>query len=235
MARPEAIVEAVHSLVRLRRAERDAGPKVRADLSAGLEYIESSIGPTIRPAVAARLLGVSQPSLSRWLDEGEIASVLTPEGRRELPTSEVVELLEEIEQLGASDTSRPLAAVLKARRLAADELVDIDRLLPRAARTHRTAELQALAYHRLVAERLDDSLVQEARRRLKRWRAAGRIDPRWAEEWERLLELPPDRIGDVISGDDGRARELRQSSPFSGVLSEHERKALLDAVERRAG
>jgi hypothetical protein len=121
----------------------------------------------------------------------------------------VIELLEDLKRLEADHGSRPLAAVLKARREAAEESVDIKRLLPRPPRTHRTAELQS------------------------RWFAAGRIDERWADEWERILDLPLEQIRDVISEDTVRGRELRQSSPFSGALSEHERKALVEAVARR--
>jgi hypothetical protein len=96
------------------------------------------------------------------------------------------------------------------------------------------AELHALAYHRLVAERLDDQAVERARRRLDRWKADGRIHPQWATEWERLLAEPLPRIVRAISADTTRARELRQSSPFTGQLNHHERRRLVEAVERRA-
>ncbi len=226
--------EAIAHILRLRRAERDGGLQHRSEVAAAREFIERSVGPTVRAATAARLLGVSQTALKRWLDKGEIASVLTPEGRRELPLAELLELLEEAERLDAGGSSRPLAVVLRARRHAADEAIDIDRLLPPRRRTHRTAELHALAYHRLVAERLDDRLADQARRRLAGWRREGRIDPRWAEEWERILAQPPARIAKAISADTPRARELRQTSPFADVLNEHERRLLVEAVERRA-
>ena len=41
-------------------------------------------------------------------------------------------------------------------------------------------------------------------------------------------------IAKAISADTPRARELRQTSPFAGALNEHERKLLVEAVERRA-
>jgi hypothetical protein len=227
--------EAIHHILRLRRAERDAGPPLRGDIAAAREFIERAVGPTVRAAAAARLLGVSQTALNRGLEKGEIATVLTPDGRREIPLAELLELLQDAERLGVIGSSRPLAAVLRARRQAADESIDIDRLLPRQRpRGHRTAELQALAYHRLVAERLDDQLVEQARRRLASWRATGRIHPHWAVEWERILALPVPRIATAISADTPHARELRQTSPFAGVVSEHERRRLAEAVERRA-
>ena len=41
-------------------------------------------------------------------------------------------------------------------------------------------------------------------------------------EWGRILEMPIYRIAKTISSDTPRARELRQTSPFAGVLSEQE-------------
>jgi excisionase family DNA binding protein len=228
--------EVVEHIVRLRHAERLAAGPIRAQIEPVLEFLERLVGPTVRPAEAARILGISQPALQRWIDKREISAVTTPRGRREIPLSELVELLEEVEAQRAEGANRPLATVIRERQRRSAEAIDIDRLLPpRRRRSHRTAELQALAYHRLVAERLDDRLVDQARRRLRRWRGEGRIDPRWSDEWERILALTPAQIGRSISADSSRARELRQTSPFAGALSEQERRALTRAVEERAG
>ena len=229
--------EAVRTLLRLRRVERAADPSQRRELRAIREFIRDLIGPTVRPSEAARLLGVSRPALKRWLDSAAIATVLTPEGRREIPLSELVALLDDLDQLDESDLAgRPLGRVLRERERRAEAEVDIDRLLPRRRdRGHRLAELQALAYHRLVAERLDDDLVEEAARRIERWRANGRIHPSWADEWDDLLVRPLSTIARVISADTPRGRQLRQTSPFAGVLNEPERRRLVRAVEERAG
>ncbi len=113
--------------------------------------------------------------------------------------------------------------------------MEINRLLPRRHdRTHRVAELQALAYHRLVAERLDERLVAQARRRLERSRANGSIHPQWAEQWERTLSMSVPEVAQAISSDSKKARALRQTSPFAGVLTEQERRRLVSAVEERA-
>ncbi len=226
--------EAIEHILRLRQAERGVDSSIRVDVAAAREFIEAAVGSTVRPALAAQMLGLSQTALNRWLEKGEIATVLTPRGRREVPLAELVGLLEASRELGVAGASRPLAAVLNTRRAAAEEEIDIDRLLPRRRRGHRTAELHALAYHRLIADRLDDRLVERARRRLADWRTNGRIHPHWAEEWERTLDLPLNRLATAISADTQRARELRQTSPFAGALNEHERKRLVEAVERRA-
>lgn len=233
--RERRLVEAIHNILNLRRVERRTSAAMRDDIASAREFIEQLIGRTVRPATAARLLGVSHPALKRWIDKGEVASVTTPEGRREIPLTELLNLLEEVEGFRGGPNSRPLTALIRDRAKRSIDEIDIDRLLPRkASRGHRVAELQALAYHRLVAERLDDQLLDEARRRLRRWEASGRIDPRWANEWNRVLEKSPSQIARTIGADTPRCRELRQTSPFAGVLSEQERRRLVQLVEARA-
>jgi len=232
--RRDETIRGVEEILRLRRAERAVDAPVRAELRSVREFIEETTGPTVVRAEAARLLGVSQTALDRWIAKGEISSVVTPHGRREIPLSELIALLEDVEEARERGARRPIAAVIRHRQLQSAETVDLDRLLPRSrSRTHRMAELQALAYHRLVAERLSDELVDDARRRVERWRRSGRIDPRWAEKWEQILAMPNHRIRAAISADTPRARELRQSSPFAGVVSEQERRRLLQAVKGR--
>jgi excisionase family DNA binding protein len=228
--------EAIEQIARLRHVERLVGRGVRDEIASVREFLESIVGPTVRPAEAARLLGISHPAIKRWIDSGEISSVITPQGRREVPLSELVGLLEEVEEVrNERSGGRPLARVIRERRRRSAEAIDIDRLLPRRRpRRHRTAELHALAYHRLIAERLDDHIVDDARRRLGRWRQEGRIHARWADEWERTLAMPLPEIAKTISADSARAAELRQTSPFAGVLTEQERRRLVRAVEDRA-
>lgn len=227
--------ETIKHLLRLRKVERLADPRQQSDIVSVSDFLRSLVGPTVRPGEAARLLRISHPALNRWIDKGEISAVLTPEGRREIPLSELLELLEEVEQQRGDGSGRPLARVIRDRNRRADEEVDIERLLPsRRNRGHRVAELQALAYHRLVAERLDPQLVDDANRRLGRWRASGRIHPAWADKWERTLAMPIPRIAKAISSDTSAARALRQTSPFAGALTQQERKRLVRAVQERA-
>jgi hypothetical protein len=235
MARdPEQLSRILQSLVRLRRAEEIAPAEIQHELSAAREPLEELIGPTIRPADAARVLGVSPPGLLRWLDRGEIATVLTPAGRREIPLPELVGLLEGVEAARLAGSQRPIAHVIRERNRRSVESVDLDRLLPRRrARGHRVPERQALAYHRLVAERLTPSLVSEARRRVRRWEDSAQIDPRWADEWHRLLEKPITEIAAEIGSGSPHAAQLRQTSPFAGLLTTQERRKLTEGVESR--
>ena len=226
--------EAINHIVRLRRVERAVEPSLRHDLAAAREYLEALVGPTVRPADAARLLRISHPALSRWIKKDEISTVLTPEGQHGIPVHELIPLLDDVERTGGT-SARPVARALRERRRRSEATIDLERLLPRRReRGHRTAELQSLAYHRLVAERLDDQIVEQARRRLTRWRESRRVDSRWLDEWERVLAMPLAAIAKTIGADTVRARELRQTSPFAGVLTEHERRRLARAVEERA-
>lgn len=224
---------AIDSLVRLRRAERLADLTVREDILPVREFLEDLLGPTVRPADAARSLGISQPALNRWMDKGDVATVVTPEGRREIPLTELLELVEDVDEMRAEGVQRPVARVIRDRQRRALETIDLDRIFPERKRSHRAAELRSLAYHRVVADRLDDLLVERARRRLDRWREADRIHPRWADEWGDVLSRSLSEIGKVISADTAHARSLRQTSPFAGVLNEHERRQLVRSVEGR--
>src|SRR5207247_3005200 len=135
----------IRALARLRRVRRQVEPHLRAEIAAIEEDLQELVGTTVRPADAARTLGLSEPALKRWLDNGQIASVLTPRGRREVPVSELLDLVEQVERARASGLARPLTRVIRNRSRVAEETVDIDRLLPRSrTHTHRTAELQAL-------------------------------------------------------------------------------------------
>jgi hypothetical protein len=235
MATQPPLKDTVESIMSLRRAERAGGMHVREDIASAREFLERLVGATVRPAVAARLLEVSRPALKKWIDKGEISTVMTPEGRREVPLAELLDLLEDVERQRDNAKTRPLAAVIRDRTRRSIETIDIDRLLPRSRpRGHRTAELHALAYHRVVAERLSEELLSEARRRLIRWEQSRRIDPRWGAEWARILALPSEQVAKAISADTPRARELRQTSPFAGALSEQERRRLVELVEERA-
>jgi len=230
-------LDAIERIIGLRRAERHADRSSdRDDIADAREFLERIVGPTVRPAEAARLLGLSRPSLHRWIEEQEVPTVLTPSGRREIPLGDLVSLLEEVGDARGEGAKRPLGRAIRDRHERSEQTIDLDRLLPRQRnRGHRVAELNSLAYHRLVAERLDESMLDQARRRLARWQKVGRIHPQWASEWDRVLAQPLPRVAKAIGADTPRARELRQTSPFAGVLTEQERRRLLQAIEERAG
>jgi len=220
----------IRNILRLRRAERAS--LLSEDIAAVRADLERAVGPTVSRALSARLLGLSQTALDRRIGQGDLPVVMTARGRREVPLSALVELVEEVEeQRRAAAGARPVAAVIRHRRADAERLDPHMMVLGDRPRTgHGSAEARSLAYHRAVAQRLDRATVEEARHRLRRWQREGRIDPRYAERWEQLLGGPLSTVRDVISEDSQKSRDLRQSSPFAGTLTTQERRRVLDAV-----
>jgi excisionase family DNA binding protein len=49
----------------------------------------------------------------------------------------------------------------------------------------------------------------------------------WVDEWDRLLQRPLHELLDALTSTTTKGRELRQNSPFAGVLSEDERSRVL--------
>ena len=224
----EKLVEAI---VRLRRAERV--PVVAGDVAPVRRELESQVGPTLSRSRASRLLGVSQTALDRWVDTGQVPSVLTPRGRREVPLRFTVELLEEIQRLRDKGITRhPLATALGKRREMAEGLVvDAGGSGGGVPLDHTRAERRSLAFHRAVADRLDERLVDEARAQVSRWATSGHLHPSYAEHWRELLAMPIDSIARRIIEDSQEGRDLRQNSPFAGVLNEQERRRIIELVQ----
>lgn len=223
----------VEALLRLGRLAPHLDPAGRSELAPLVTLLQELAPPTVTRSEAARLLGVSHTSVNRWIDQGEIPTVLTPRGRPAIPLLPLVELVKRVEEDRDESPNLALARTIRARRHGLEQ-VEVDALLPRGYRGasgHRKPELRSLAYHRIVADRLDEHVVENAKSRLKRWQRQGKMHPRWAAEWEEILEKPHDQIADVLSADTEHASALRQSSPFSGVLTEHERRSLLQRVE----
>jgi hypothetical protein len=234
MAETEALVD---NVVRLRRVLRDSDDSVREELEPVLERLEERLGPTLNSSQTARLLGVSHTAIARWIKKGDIGTVLTPQGRKQIPVAEVLALLEQVQRAPNDGRRQGVAHVIRQLRSDAArlDLTDLLERLPTAFENrHERTALQSLMYHRLVARRLDDHVVSEARRRLRRWRRDGHIHPEWADEWEQTLAQPVEEVARRIGVDDEHARALRQSSPFAGALTEHERLKLLEALATRS-
>jgi excisionase family DNA binding protein len=95
-------------------------------------------------------------------------------------------------------------------------------------------QLKALWLHRAVAGRLvadPGAVLSKARANLDRLR---RIHPDgmaavWLDRWRTVLEDGAEAVLDVLTSRAPHAVELRQNSPFAGVLSEAERRAVLAA------
>lgn len=218
-------------VVRLRRAQQDA-PDSR-DLAAVRAALEEELGGTVSRRLAASLLGVTHPALVRWIKAGDLPVVYAESGREEVPVAALLELYEAVDRERSSGRRRRhvLEPAMsegrdRARRLRARDLVaDAG-----AEDGHGRAERRSLAYHRALARRLRRPMVDEALRLVWKWRDQGRIDSRYADQWEELLRMPVAEVRRVIGEDSPRGHDLRQNSPFAGMLSEPERRRILEQV-----
>jgi hypothetical protein len=90
---------------------------------------------------------------------------------------------------------------------------------------HAVAEDVSLELHRAVAERLlaRPDLLERARRRVAGWLRDGSVARPYAEAWRAILAEPVDGVARFLVDPGERARQLRQASPFAGLLSPRER------------
>jgi hypothetical protein len=213
-------------ILHLRRAERRMSPD--REVAAARAVLEEELGETMSRRLAARVLGVDHKALDRWIRSGDLPLVYTRSGRAEVPVANIVELCEAAEQSRANGARRRhhLEPALTAGRVRAEtlrprQLVDVG-----VAGGHDRAERRSLAYHRALARRLRRPMVDDALRQVWKWRDLGRIDPRYADQWEQILGRPLAEIRSVLGEDTPRGRDLRQNSPFAGMLSEAERRRI---------
>lgn len=104
---------------------------------------------------------------------------------------------------------------------------DVESLRLRTQRLTRDQRRSLWLGHAIAGKLVSDpsSMLEVARRnlkQLKRIHARGTAR-RWINEWEKLLEGPIEGVLEALTSRAPRARELRQNSPFAGVLSEEER------------
>lgn len=218
------------NIARLRRVGRELPGN--EDVACVRLALERELGPTVSRRLAARLLGVSHTALERWTKAGDVPLLSTPSGRSEVPVTALLDLHEEMRSSSTPAQSRyALTSTMKRRREAARRMrVPVaGSHLPRDT-GHDRATARSLAYHAAIAERLNSAMVAEASHILYRWRQEGRIDPRYARRWEALLEKPLPAIEQAVTAAGPDADDLRQTSPFAGMLTEPERRRILMEV-----
>jgi hypothetical protein len=99
-------------------------------------------------------------------------------------------------------------------------------------------QLKALWLHHAVAGRLvadPEEVLAKAASNLDRLK---QVHPRgmaamWLHRWQAVLDAGAEAVLASLTSRDPGAVELRQSSPFAGVLPEAERRAVLAAFSRR--
>jgi transcriptional regulator with XRE-family HTH domain len=98
-------------------------------------------------------------------------------------------------------------------------------------------ERRSLALHQAIAGRLaadPDRVLAQARRCLRRMRSGAGASSQLLREWEVLLQRPVTALLPVLTDPGAWARELRQVTPFAGVLSAAERAAVYRAFPPEA-
>ena len=99
------------------------------------------------------------------------------------------------------------------------------------------SEGKSLRLHRVIAERLvaePDVVVAKAKVNVATMRAADTAGHavRWLDEWERLLGGSLVELVNVLLSRSPAACDLRQSTPFAGVLTSGERLAAMRVQQR---
>ncbi len=100
---------------------------------------------------------------------------------------------------------------------------------------HERLDQRSLALHRLVAEKVlaDPALLDKARGTVRRWQEGQGSKSLALAEWELILAGTPDQVTRFLVEGSERATRLRQSSPFTGILTEPERLAIYESYSTR--
>lgn len=95
--------------------------------------------------------------------------------------------------------------------------------------SHERLDRRSLAMHRLIADKIraEPALSMIASENIDRWLRTARRNDRLLNTWSELLKQGILTALAVATEDSERARELRQSTPFAGVLSPQERWSFL--------
>ncbi len=86
--------------------------------------------------------------------------------------------------------------------------------------------------HCLIARKLlaNPALITQVRSTLVRWKAkAAEPVPSYFSEWERVLDGSPEEIAAFLASMREDATRLRQSSPFTNLLTSEERAKIYTA------
>lgn len=127
----------------------------------------------------------------------------------------------------------PFVMVGKHRRV---ERGAVEALLRPKQRLTRD-QLKSLWLHQAVAGSLvsdPDSVLGKAAENLDRLLVLhqGTMTEVWLMRWREKLRQGPGAVLKVLTSEDPEAVELRQNSPFAGVLSQSQRRQVLDAFTR---
>lgn len=80
-----------------------------------------------------------------------------------------------------------------------------------------------------------DLVLTRARENLDRFSKVheGTMAEYWLDLWRKTIDSGPDRVVNALVSDTSEARELRQNSPFTGILSSEERRTVLNSFRKQ--
>jgi hypothetical protein len=117
-----------------------------------------------------------------------------------------------------------------------DDVLKFLRLSERSelAACHRMQDLQSWLMHREAVQlvRADPALATKAEATLERWMSS--VDPYSRPLLERWAAIIAAKDWDAVLANSGEAQQLRQASPFAGVLPEDTRLAIIGYVRELA-
>jgi len=100
---------------------------------------------------------------------------------------------------------------------------------------HHRLDERSLALHQRVAEKVlaDPALLDKARGNVRRWQESHGSPSLALAEWEQILTGTADQVARFLVERSEKATRLRQSSPFTGILTEPERLAIYESHSTR--
>ena len=101
-------------------------------------------------------------------------------------------------------------------------------------RSHEWIDARSLALAEAIAAKVrqNPELLDVARSNLERWKTRSDTWPRCYREWDQILASRPlDDVLQLLTVDSETGRRLRQSSPFTGILSPRERLTIFKEYE----
>jgi excisionase family DNA binding protein len=158
--------------------------------------------PLLSTGEVAGLLGVSRQHVVDLCDRGDLIFVRVGSHRR-VPRSELARLL----------------GAMHEQKLTRDQ--------ERSLWLHRAVLAELVENPEDVLARVGGNL-----RRLRAQHPGRGMTAGWLDQWQAVLDAGVDAVADVLTSGGPAALELRQNSPFAGVISEDARSRVLASFAR---
>lgn len=156
-----------------------------------------------------------------------------------LKTGEVAEMLGVSRQHVVNLANR---GVMRSTKVGAHRRIPLSEVQRLRGRSGLTPEREkSLRLHQaLIGDLLvePDAVVDKARENMARWLPQQRSDgmtAHYLREWEQILDAGLDRIIEALTSTDEKSCDLRENSPFAGVLSQERRAKVLQTLRARRG